>query len=160
MRSEKDVLQAIDEYADTVYRLCFLYLKNKADTEDIFQTVFMKYAISQRQFETKEHEKAWIIRVTINECKDLLKKFFYRKTVSLDDIVEKSYCSQDDHHEILEAVLQLPEKYRNVIYLHYYEGYTAPQISKIMKKNVNTVYTLLTRAKKLLKEKLGGDIYE
>lgn len=160
MRSEKDVLQAIDEYADTVYRLCFLYLKNKADTEDIFQTVFMKYAISQRQFETKEHEKAWIIRVTINECKDLLKKFFYRKTVSLDDIAEKSYCSQDDHHEILEAVLQLPEKYRNVIYLHYYEGYTAPQISKIMKKNVNTVYTLLTRAKKLLKEKLGGDIYE
>lgn len=67
--------------------------------------------------------------------------------------------TQEDH-EVLEAVLSLPKKYRNVVYLHYYEGYTAPQISSITGKNVNTIYTLLTRSRQLLKERLGGDDYE
>ena len=89
MRSDQEVLQAIEEYSDTVNRICFLYLKNKAYTEDIFQNVFMKYAINEKIFASQEHEKAWFIRVTINECKDLLKKFFRRKTVSLEDIKEK-----------------------------------------------------------------------
>lgn len=157
MRSEQEVLQAIEEYSDTVNRICFLYLKNKADTKDIFQNVFMKYAINEKIFASQEHEKAWFIRVTINECKDLLKKFFRRKTVSLEDIKEKVPSLDNHYSEVLEAVLELPEKYRNVIYLHYYEGYTAQQISQIIRKNVNTVYTLLTRGKKMLKEKLGGD---
>lgn len=159
MRSDQEVMQAIEEYSDTVNRICFLYLKNKADTEDIFQNVFMKYAMNEKKFMNSEHEKAWFIRVTINECKDLLKKFFNRKTVSLEDIKEKVASLENQHPEVLEAVLQLPEKYKNVIYLHYYEGYTAQQISKIIKKNVNTVYSLLTRGKKMLKERLGGDIY-
>lgn len=157
MRSDQEVLQAIEEYSDTVNRICFLYLKNKADTEDIFQNVFLKYAINEKIFASQEHEKAWFIRVTINECKDLLKKFFRRKTVSLEDIKEKVPSLDNHYSEVLEAVLELPEKYRNVIYLHYYEGYTAQQISQIIRKNVNTVYTLLTRGKKMLKEKLGGD---
>lgn len=159
MRSDQDVMHAIDEYGDTVNRICFLYLKNKADTEDIFQNVFMKYALNEKQFLNKEHKKAWFIRVTINECKDLLKKFFNRKAVSLEDIKERVADLQNPYPEVLEAVLQLPEKYKNVIYLHYYEGYTAQQISQITKKNVNTVYTLLTRGKKMLKEKLGGNTY-
>ena len=160
MRSEQEVNRVIELYGDTVRRLCMIYLKNYADTEDIFQNVFLKYATSLIKFESDEHEKAWFIRVTINKCKDLLKSFFRNRTVSLDDIVEKPEAIPSDYREVLEAVLSLPQKYRNVVYLHYYEGYSAPQISHILGKNVNTVYTLLTRSKKMLREKLGGDEYE
>ena len=160
MRSEQEVNRVIELYGDTVRRLCMIYLKNYADTEDIFHNVFLKYATSSIKFENDEHEKAWFIRVTINKCKDLLKSFFRNRTVSLDDIVEKPEAIPSDYREVLEAVLSLPQKYRNVVYLHYYEGYSAPQISHILGKNVNTVYTLLTRSKKMLREKLGGDEYE
>ena len=160
MRSEQEVNRVIELYGDTVRRLCMIYLKNYADTEDIFQNVFLKYATSSIKFENDEHEKAWFIRVTINKCKDLLKSFFRNRTVSLDDIVEKPEAIPSDYREVLEAVLSLPQKYRNVVYLHYYEGYSTPQISHILGKNVNTVYTLLTRSKKMLREKLGGDEYE
>ena len=153
MRSEQEVNRVIELYGDTVRRLCMIYLKNYADTEDIFQNVFLKYATSSIKFENDEHEKAWFIRVTINKCKDLLKSFFRNRTVSLDDIVEKPEAILSDYREVLEAVLSLPQKYRNVVYLHYYEGYSAPQISHILGKNVNTVYTLLTRSKKMLREK-------
>ena len=160
MRSEQEVNRVIELYGDTVRRLCMIYLKNYADTEDIFQNVFLKYATSSIKFENDEHEKAWFIRVTINKCKDLLKSFFRNRTVSLDDIVEKPEAIPSEYREVLEAVLSLPQKYRNVVYLHYYEGYSAPQISHILGENVNTVYTLLTRSKKMLREKLGGDEYE
>lgn len=160
MRSETEINQAVDEYSDMVRRLCMLHLKNYADTEDIFQTVFLKYALSSVEFESKEHEKAWMIRVTINACKDLLKSFFRKHTVSIDQLIEEPAPVPQDHREVLEAVLSLPKKYKDVVYLHFYEGYTAPQIGEILGKNVNTVYTLLTRAKKILKTKLGGSEYE
>lgn len=160
MRSEQEVNRAIDRYADTVRRLCMLHIKNYADTEDIFQAVFLKYALSSVSFESDEHEKAWLIRVTINACKDLLKSFFRSRTVSLDDVLEQPAALPPDNREVLEAVLALPSKYKDVVYLHYYEGYTAPQISRILGKNVNTVYTLLTRSRQILKERLGGDAHE
>lgn len=160
MRSEQEVNRAIDRYSDTVRRLCMIHLKNHADTEDIFQTVFLKYVLSSVSFENEEHEKAWFIRVTINACKDLLKSFFRSRTVSLDEVMDQPAWTAPDHRELLEAVLSLPQKYREVVYLHYYEEYTAPQISRIIGKNVNTVYTHLTRANEMLREKLGGDGYE
>lgn len=135
-------------------------MKNYADTEDIFQAVFLKYVLSSVSFESEEHEKAWFIRVTINACKDLLKSFFRSRTVSLDEIAEQSSEMPTDDREVLEAVLSLPPKYKDVVYLHYYEGYTAPQISRILGKNVNTIYTLINRSRQLLRDKLGGDGYE
>lgn len=134
-----------------------IHLKNIADTEDIFQTVFLKYVLSSVVFENEEHEKAWIMRVTINACKDVLKSFFRSRTVSIDELVEQPAALMEDNSSVLEAVLSLPEKYKDVIYLHYYEGYTAPEIGKILGKNTNTIYTLLTRARQMLREKLGGE---
>ena len=157
MRSEEEANRAIDRYADLVRRLCMVHLKNPADTEDIFQTVFLKYVLSSAVFESPEHEKAWFIRVTINACKDLLKSFFRSRTVSLDEVLEQPAALAPDHREVVEAVLSLPQKYRDVIYLHYYEGYSAPEIGRILRKNVNTVYTLLGRAKQQLRETLGGE---
>lgn len=157
MRSEEEVKRAVEQYADTVRRLCMIHLKNYADTEDIFQTVFLKYALSTAAFESQEHERAWLIRVTINACKDLLKSFFRSRTVSIEEILEQPAAPSEEHREVLEAVLSLPVKYREVIYLHYYEGYTAPEIGRILKKNVNTVYSLMKRAREMLRDRLGGE---
>ena len=150
MRSEQEVNRAIEQYSDMIRRLCMIYLKNYADTEDIFQTVFLKYVLSSVSFESKEHEKAWFIRVTINACKDLLKSFIRSRTISLDERIEQPSEMSVDDRDVLEAVLSLPQKYKDVVYLHYYEDYTAPQISRILGKNVNTIYTLITRSKRLL----------
>lgn len=144
MRSEADANRAIERYADTVRRICMVHLKNEADTEDIFQTVFLKYVLRSAPFASEEHEKAWFIRVTVNACKDLLKSFFRSRVVPLEQWTDA--LSAPEHREVLEAVLALPPKYRDVVYLHYYEGYTAAEIGKILRKNVNTVYSLLTRA--------------
>ena len=160
MRDEQEVNRAIERYSDTVKRLCMIHLKNHADTEDIFQTVFLKYVLSSVSFESEEHEKAWFIRVTINACKDLLKNFFRTHTVALEEVMEQPALMPPDHREVLEAVLSLPAKYKEVVYQHYYEDYTVPEISGILGKNVNTIYTLLTRSRKMLREKLGGDGYE
>lgn len=157
MRSEEEVNRAIERYADTVRRLCVIHLKNHADTEDIFQDVFLKYVLSSVSFESEEHERAWFIRVTINACRDLLRRFFRSRVVSIDEIAEQAAPENEDHREVIEAVQSLPERYRDVLYLHDYEGYTAPEIAKILGRNVNTVYTLLKRAREMMREKLGGE---
>lgn len=157
MQSEEKVNRAIEQYSDMVRRLCMVHLKSYADTEDIFQTVFLKYVLSSVSFENEEHEKSWFIRVTLNACKDLLKSFFHSRVTSIDEIAERPAEILSEHREVLEAVLSLPPKYRDVVYLHYYEGYTAPEISHILGKKVNTVYTLLTRSRQMLREKLGGN---
>lgn len=155
MRSEQEVNRAIEEYADMVKRICVLHLKNDADTEDIFQTVFLRYALHTAPFRGPEHEKAWLIRVTLNACRDLLRSFFRSRTIPLEAVRERA-APPDACGDLLEAVLRLPEHYRRAVYLHYYEGYTAPEIGRILGKNPNTVYTWITRARELLREGLGG----
>lgn len=158
MRSEQEVNRAIEQYADTVRRICFVHLKNRADTEDIFQTVFVKYLLHTAPFESTEHERAWVIRVTINACKDLLKSVFRSRTVSLEELTDRAVIvPEQEQREVLQAVLALPVQYRDVIYLHYYEGYTAPEMAGILGKNVNTIYTRLTRARGMLRQALGGE---
>lgn len=114
MRNEQDVNRAIEQYSNLVRRLCMIHLKNYADTEDIFQTVFLKYALSSVSFENKEHEKSRFIRVTINACKDLLKSFFHSRTTSLNQVMEQAAYLPPDHREVLEAVLspQKVQRYR------------------------------------------------
>ena len=157
MRSEQEVSIAIDTYSDMVLRLCGVYLKNDADAEDIFQTVFLRYALRDRSFDSPEHEKAWIIRVTVNACKDLIKSFFRSKTVSLGELPSYLPEMNPERYAVMSAVWALPKQYREVIYLHYYEGYTAPEIAAILHRNPNTVYTHLARGKALLRDSLGGD---
>ena len=162
MRSEEEVNAAVERYSDTIRRICMIYLKNYADTEDIFQTVFLKYILSEDAFENGEHEKAWFIRVTINACKDLLKNFFRSHFVSLERVMDMAQPPNmsSEYRAVLKAVLARLEKYREVTNLLFYEEYTAPEISNILGKNVNTVYTLLTRSRQMLKERLGGDVGE
>ena len=160
MLSEQQVNRAIELYADMIKKICMLHLKNHADTEDIFQTVFLKYMTTSPVFENQEHEKAWLIRVTINACHDLIRSFFRSKIVSLDAVSEQLSELSIPDWDVLEAVLSLPVQYKDVVYLYYYEGYSAVEIAGILHKKVNTIYTLLSRAKALLRKTLGGDDFE
>ncbi|MEA5003538.1 MAG: sigma-70 family RNA polymerase sigma factor [Christensenella sp.] len=159
MRSEADIVKTIQTYSDNIRRICFVYLKNDADTEDVFQDVFLKYAQCKQNFENENHVRAWLIRVCINRCKDVLKNSARRNT-SIDELHFLPSTVLDDNRETLEAVLALPQKFRTVVYLHYYEGYTAPEISRLIRKNINTVYTWLGRAREKLKQMLGGELGE
>ena len=158
MRSEQEVNIAIERYADMILRLCVVSLKNRSDAEDVFQIVFLKYAFRDKPFDSPEHEKAWLIRVASNACKDLLKNYFRRNTVSLEELGEYAPEMNPDRYRVLEALWALPRQYRNVLYLHYYEGYSAPEIAKILNRNTNTIYTHLHRGKELLRQALGGDM--
>lgn len=112
----------------------------------------MKYTLYARPFESTEHEKAWLIRVTVNAGKDLIKSFFRSRTIPLEDLGEYAPDITSEQYAVMESVRALPKQYRDVIYLHYYEGYTAPEIAGILKQNPNTVYTHLHKGKELLKK--------
>ncbi len=126
MRSEQEVAQAIEQYADTVRRICVLHLKNETDTEDVFQTVFLKYLTDKTVFESKAHEKAWIIRVTVNACKDFLKNFFHSHTVSLEQVKEFAANANEKDLDVLGAVLTLPSKYKDMSSICIFTNSTQP----------------------------------
>ncbi len=157
MKSAEDVNRVMEDYADMVRRICLVHLKNRHDTEDVFQNVYMKYLLYEGSFESREHEKAWFARVTINACTDWLRSLSRRKWVPLSVLNEESRSLDEESAEILESVLKLPEKYRNVIYLHYFEGYSAVEIAGILGRKENTIYTWLSRAKEMLRKRLGGE---
>ena len=157
MRDESEINRAVEEYADMVRRVCFYHLKNREDTEDVFQNVFLKYMLCDKPFKDREHEKAWLLRVAINACKDYVKSFFRRNAIPLETLREMEAGGMEEHREILEAALALPGKYKDVIYLYYYEGYSASEIGRILGKKENTVYSLLSRGRGMLKEELGGE---
>lgn len=157
-KQTETINRLVDDYADTIQRICYSYTKNYHDTQDIIQNVFLKYMQKHPQFESAEHEKAWILRVTINACKDSLRSIF-RKHESLE-FVELAIDEKEDYSYVREAVCKLPAKYRNVIILYYFEELSAVEIAKILNKKENTIYTWLSRAKDKLKEMLGGDFFE
>ncbi len=157
MRTEEETNRAIELYADTIRRICLCHLKNRADTEDVFQNVFLKYLLYQGKFESAEHEKAWFIRVTINACKDHLRLLLRRRESPLELLEEEGEALDREGREVLEAVLSLPAKYRDAIYLHYYEGYSAAEIGKLLGKAEGSVFSLLSRGRSMLRESLGGD---
>lgn len=149
-----DIEEALEKYSDMVRRICFIYLRSQSDVEDVFQEVFLKLLQNKANFENKEHEKAWLCRVTINKCKDMLKSFWRRNVGSIEGM-ELPFEVKEEN-DIMREVLLLPQKYKDVIYLFYYEGYSVPEISKLLDQKMNTIYSNLHRARELLKTKLGG----
>lgn len=138
-----------------VRRICFLYLRNSTDVEDVFQEVFLKFFLNYGSFESEDHQKAWLCRVAFNKCKDYQKSFWRRRVVSIERM-EIPY-EDPEQHELIKTVLELPSEQKEVVYLHYYENRTIPEIAEIMQKNANTVYSILRRAKTQLKKKVGVD---
>ena len=147
------VEKIIEEYADMVYRIALTRCQSVENAEDIFQEVFMKFSEKNIKFESKEHEKAWFIRVTINLTKNIRSSAWNRRVVSLDENIE---FNTKEENEIYSIVCDLPQNYRTVIYLLYYEGYKVNEISKLMRKPEGTIKTWLFRAREMLKEKIEG----
>ena len=125
--NQKEIENAILKYSDMVYKLAVSILKNKADSEDIYQEVMIKFCNNIENFENEAHEKAWIIRVTINQCKSLLRMSWFKNRNELDENL--SYLDKEND-EVYYAVSELPTKYRIVIYLFYYEKYKISEISE------------------------------
>ena len=150
MRSEQEMAEAIQRYGDMVRRLCMVHLKNYADTEDIFQTVFLKYALTSVSFDSTEHEKAWLIRVTLNESKRLLCSPWRRHTAPLADYEASLSWETPAQEDLFQAVMNLPRKYRLPLYLYYYEGYAVREIALLLRRKPSTVQTQLARGREQL----------
>ena len=143
------------EGADAILRLSYTYLKNTQDAQDVCQTVFVKLLAEPREFQSPDHERAYILRMAANACKDLLKSPWRQRTCGLE-ACEETAAPEASGGDVLEAVNTLPPHYRAVIYLFYYEGYQAAEIGKILGVPTATVHTRLARGREKLRTLLGG----
>jgi RNA polymerase sigma-70 factor (ECF subfamily) len=159
LRTNEEITEIYDRHKLTVFRVCFTFMRNEPDSEDMVSETFHKLIKSEKVFESHEHEKAWLIRTATNLCKNELRGW-WRKRENPETLVNLKGSDGVQVNEVLNAVLSLPEKFKTVVYLHYYEGYTTAEIAKIMKKPQNTILYHLAEARKLLKETLGGDFNE
>lgn len=154
VQKEKILEENINKYKDMVYRLAFTYLKNSHDADDITQEVFLKYVTLDKTFQSDEHLKSWLITVTINHCKNLLKSSWFKKTQPLDENIQ---FEQQKNSNLYHAVMTLSKDYRTVIYLFYYEDYSTKEIASMLGKNESTIRSHLARARKKLKNILLED---
>lgn len=148
-----EIVDVINKYSDMVYRIALTRTGTVENAEDIFQEVFLKYSEKEPKFENEEHRKAWLIKVTINMTKNFHNLAWNRRVVNLDEAI--SFTNEADG-EVYSAVCELPQNYKTVIYLMYYEGYKVKEIANFMKTNEGTIKTWLYRAREALKEKLEG----
>ena len=144
------------KYADMVYRLAFVRTKSMADSDDILQEVFLRYMKVFEKIESEEHLKAMLLRITVNCSNSLKTSFWFKKTEGLNENL--AVTDNVSETNVLNEVLKLPLKYRTVIHLHYYCGYSVEEISKIEKINPSTVKTHLHRARQILKDTLKEEI--
>ena len=153
---EQNFQSTYNRHIDMIYRLCFSFLKNKEDTEDAVQSVFIKYFKKRKNFENENHEKAWFIVTSSNICKDMLRQSWRRHNINIDtyDFISETENTVD--HDLYMEIMNLPDKYKTVIYLYYYEGFTAREIARMIEKKESTVQTWLARGRKNLGEGLGG----
>lgn len=150
LRTDEEIAAIYHRHVDTVYRICFSFMKNAADTEDMVQETFLKMIANGRQFASENHEKAWLIVTASNTCKDAL-KHWSRQTENIDNCQIPASAPFHDN-SMLDAILMLPVKYKEVVYLYYYEGYTTAEIAKILHCPKSTIRNRLAKARKLLKK--------
>ena len=145
-----------DRQITRVYKLALVLLGSVADAEDVAQTVFLKVWEKNPKFKDADHETAWLLTTTRNQCRDLQKSAYRKKRASLEDAPEKavSFASNADN-EIWQALQSLPEKYRVVPYLYYYEGYPLKELSILLGRGISTLQARLATGRKLLKEGLS-----
>ena len=147
--------EVIEKYKDMVYRIAFSYCRNRSDADDVFQEVFLRYFRKSPVFENAEHEKAWLILVTVNCIKSVLMSPWRKHEVELDDSIHYEDKYESD---LFRAVMQLPAKYRIVIELYYYEGYKLKEIAQILKRKETTVRQQIARAREQLRKSLTEEI--
>lgn len=147
--SEGMILQKYDKYKNMIFQIAFSYLGNKYDCEDVIQEVFIRLCYDAPEFEQDENEKRWLIRITINLCKNHVKSFWNRMKVPIEGLDE--YYSQDKEKEVMSDIIRLPVKYKSIIILHYIAGYKIFEISEILNLSESAVKMRLKRGRELLK---------
>lgn len=153
-KSRMEFLEIYNRQVDTVYRVCYSFMKNKADTEDMVQETFLRLLSVGKAFENERHEKAWLIVTASNLCKDALKNW-WRKNENIDDYLNiAEEPKQEDG--ILDMILSLPDDYKDAVYMYYYEGYTTVEIARNLHCPEATVRSRLSRARNRLQSMMGG----
>ncbi len=153
LASNEYIEQIFDLHSESMLRAAFAILKSKEDAEDAVQEAFLRYIQKDPVFKDEEHEKAWLLRVTINISKNMLKASNNKNRPITEDIL----YGKNQTDEVLPCVMTLPERYRAVIHLYYYEGYSIKEIASVLKLPSATVGTRLSRARRMLKNTLEGD---
>ena len=147
----EEITNIFNRHVNTVYKISLMYLKNSQDAEDAVQNVFLKIVKGDYKFESLEHEKAWLIVTTQNYCKNILKNWWRKKRSDIESLPEPSYIEDLSSDDTWKQILKLPRKYKMVIYLYYYEGYSTEEISQILEIKSSTIRTQLSTGRKRLK---------
>jgi RNA polymerase sigma-70 factor (ECF subfamily) len=142
-------------YYHSIFRVAYIFVKNKHDSEDITQETFLELLKNNQPFGSKEHEKAWLVRVAINKSKNFLNSYWNRNTEALREDIPFKFTKKE--FDLFDAISSLDGKYKTVIHLFYFEKYTIPEIANILDSNSSSVNTLLIRGRKKIKRKLGDD---
>ena len=155
MRTNAEIERVVNEYATMLLRVAYSQLNNRAEAEDTVQEVLLKYMEKAPIFQSEEHEKAWLLRVTVNHCKNHLASAWFRKRADLDEGIP---ALDNAELEVVSAVAALPAKYRAVVHLYYFEGYSTKELAEILHSRPNTVSSRLSRARALLAKALKEEI--
>lgn len=157
LRTDDCFEEVMEKYSDLIYRLAYTNVRIKADADDVFQEVWCRYYQKNKTFESEQHRRNWLINVTLKCCKKIYSSARYKRTVLLEDFpVLKEELPERDY-EVYYAVMSLHEKYRTPIYLYYYEGFSAEEISEMTHIKPSTLRSQLKRGREKLKEMLKGD---
>ena len=154
MRMQTEVL--VERYQQNMFAAALSACKDPQDAEDAVQEALLAYHTSGKEFESEEHIRAWLLRVAINKAKNMRMSFWKKHKVSLEDYIESISFETEQESGLFEAVMDLPEKYRVVLHLFYYEDYSIREIGKILRRTENTVKSQLSRGRALLKESFRG----
>lgn len=147
--------EIIEKYFNMVYKLALSQTKDKTNTDDVVQEVFLRLIKGNTEFQSEEHIKAWLVRVTLNCSKNVFSNSWFKKTVPLS---EEIVFESKEKGDVYYAVAELPRKYRTVIHLFYYEGFSVAEIASALKTKQSTVKSQLHRGREMLKEKLKGGL--
>ena len=157
MSLEADAGQVIEYYSDMVYRLAFARTGTKQDAEDVYEEVFLRYLKRKPKFKSEEHRKAWFLRVTVNCSNTFLSSVWQKRTEGLSEDIP---FTEKEHQDLYHELQRLPEKYRSVIHLFYYEEMSVEEIGRVLNRKPATVRTQLTRGRELLRGMLKEEDYD
>ncbi len=149
--------ELIGRYRDNLFSAAFQVCKNAADADDIVQETFLQYHVTKKEFDDEQHIRAWLIRVAVNKAKNVNRSFWRQHKVPLEEYMETLVFETPKEEELFETVMKLPQKYRIVIHLYYYESYSVREIAGILKLSESNVKVRLTRGRKLLRQALKED---
>ncbi|MBQ2609673.1 MAG: sigma-70 family RNA polymerase sigma factor [Butyrivibrio sp.] len=148
------VQELVEMYKDNIYAAAFNICKSAADAEDVVQDTFLQYYMTKKEFDDEKHIRYWLLRVAINKAKNIQSSFRRKNEMSLEDYVETLTFETPESRELFEEVMKLPEKYRVVIHLFYYEDYSVKEIAKILRTTESSVKVRLSRGRAKLKDAL------